>query len=157
MKLFLPTDIEHNILGDVFMAKAKVVVFDLFETLIHDIEFNFISGLLYLYENILLEGTDKAEFLNYAGTYWKDFYDKRNENNSELPFEEELLDFRSKYGFKVNWPIEEIQYNCVLNMNSTELFYDTISTLEKLKSLGIPVYLLSNSIFNLTHKKSPIL
>lgn len=129
------------------MIKAKVIVFDLFDTLIHDIEFNFISGLLYLYENILLEGTDKAEFLNYAGTYWKDFYDKRNENNSELPFEEELLDFKNKYGFKVNWPIEEIQYNCVLNMNSTELFYDTISTLEKLKSLGIPVYLLSNSIF----------
>lgn len=129
------------------MVKAKVIVFDLFDTLLHDTEFNFISGLLYLYENILLEGTDKAEFLNYAGTYWKDIYDKRNENNSELPFEEELLDFKSKYGFKVNWSIEEIQYNCALNMNSTELFYDTISTLENLKSLGIPVYLLSNSIF----------
>ena len=131
------------------MVKTKVIVFDLFDTLIHDIEFDFISGLMYLYENILLESTDKEEFLNYAGTYWKGLYEKRDEDNSELPFEEELLDFKNKYGFKVNWSMEEIQYNCALTMNATELFCETISTLEKLKSSGIPVYLLSNSIFNI--------
>ncbi len=129
------------------MAKAKVIVFDLFETLIHDIKFDFTSGLFYLYENILSKDTDKVEFLDYAATYWKDIYDKRNEYNSELPFEDELLDFKNKYGFKVDYPLEEIQYNCALTMNATELFNDTISTLEKLKSLGIPVYLLSNTIF----------
>lgn len=129
------------------MAKAKVIVFDLFETLIHDIRFDFTSGLLYLYDNVLSDGTDKEEFFNYADTYWKDLYDKRNEDNSELAFEEELLDFQYKYGFKVNWSMEEIQYNCALAMNVTELFSDTVSTLEKLNSLGIPVYLLSNCIF----------
>lgn len=129
------------------MTKAKVIVFDLFETLVHDIIFDFTSGLLYLYEYILLDGTDKEEFLDYANTYWKNLYDKRSEDHSELPFEEELLDFQKKYGFKVNWSIEEIQYHCALAMNSTELFNDTISTLEKLNSLGIPIYLLSNCIF----------
>ncbi|GKX65061.1 HAD family hydrolase [Inconstantimicrobium mannanitabidum] len=129
------------------MPKAKVIIFDLFETLIHDIKFDFTSGLLYLHENVLFEATDKLELLNYADTYWKNLYDKRNEDNSELPFEEELLDFKNKYGFKVDLPTEEIQYNCVLTMNPTELFNETISTLEKLNSLGIPVYLLSNSIF----------
>lgn len=129
------------------MAKAKVIVFDLFETLVHDIIFDFTSGLLYLYEYILIDGTDKEEFLDYANTYWKNLYDKRSEDHSELPFEEELLDFQKKYGFKVNWSIEEIQYHCALAMNSTELFNDTISTLEKLYSLGIPIYLLSNCIF----------
>lgn len=129
------------------MAKAKVIVFDLFETLVHDILFDFTSGLLYLYEYILLEGTDKEEFLYYADTYWKNLYDKRSEEHSELPFEEELLDFQKKYGFKVNWSIEDIQYNCALAMNTTELFNDTVSTLEKLRTLDIPVYLLSNCIF----------
>lgn len=47
----------------------------------------------------------------------------------------------------MNYPLEEIIYNCALEINATELFNDTISTLEQLKSLGIPVYLLSNSIF----------
>lgn len=129
------------------MTKAKVIVFDLFETLVHDITFDFTSGLLYLYEYILLDGIGKEEFLDYANTYWKNLYDLRSVVHSELPFEEELLDFQQKYGFKVNWSIEEIQYHCALAMNSTELFSDTISTLEKLNSLGIPIYLLSNCIF----------
>jgi HAD superfamily hydrolase (TIGR01549 family) len=129
------------------MTKAKIIVFDLFATLIHDISFNFSSGLRYLYENILTEGTDQTEFLNYANTYWKDLYDKRAEDNSEVSFEEELLDFKYKYGFKVDWSLEEIQYHCMKKMNENELFEDTLITLEKLKSLNIPVYLLSNSIF----------
>lgn len=130
------------------MMKAKVIVFDLFATLIRDISFDFSSGLRYLHENILTEGTDQTEFLNYANTYWKDLYDKRAEDNSEVSFEEELLDFKNKYGFKVDWPLEEIQYKCMKKMNETELFMDTHITLEKLKALNIPIYLLSNSIFN---------
>lgn len=124
-----------------------VIVFDLFDTLIHDIKFDFNSGLFYLHENILSKDTDKAEFLEYAATYWKELYDKRNEDNSELAFDDELLDFKNKYGFKKEFPMEEVLVNCALKINSTELFNDTISTLEQLKSLEIPVYLLSNSIF----------
>jgi HAD superfamily hydrolase (TIGR01549 family) len=129
------------------MEKARVLVFDLFDTLLHDIDFDINLGLSYLHENILSQNTDKVEFLDYAATYWKEFYDKRCEGNIELAFEEELLDFKNKYGFKVNYSLEEILYNCALEINTTELFSDTISTLEQLKLLGIPVYLLSNSIF----------
>lgn len=129
------------------MGKVRVIVFDLFETLLHDIKFDFNSGLCYLHDNILSEDTDKVEFLEYAVTYWKELYDKRGEDNLELAFEDELLDFKNKYGFKVNHSLEEILYNCALKINTTELFNDTISTLDQLKLLGIPVYLLSNSIF----------
>lgn len=129
------------------MTKVKVIVFDLFDTLVHGIKFDFTSGLFYLYENVLLEGTDKVEFIEYADSYWKSIYDKNNEKNLELPFEDELIDFKRKYGFKVNCSLEEIQYNCALAMNVSELFNDTVSTLEKLSSLGIPIYLLSNTIF----------
>ncbi|WP_160687744.1 HAD family hydrolase [Clostridium sp. C2-6-12] len=129
------------------MPKARAIVFDLFETLVRDINFDFNSGLLYLHKNILSKETDRVEFLDYANTYWKELYDKRNENNSEVAFEDELLDFKNKYGFKVNYPLEEILFNCALEINTTELFTDTIATLNQLKLLGIPVYLLSNSIF----------
>lgn len=129
------------------MEKVKAIVFDLFETLLHDIKFDIVLGLSYIHENILSEFTDKDEFLEYAATYWKELYDKRNEENSEIAFEDELLDFKRKYGFRVDYPIEEILYNCALEINSTELFHDTISTLEQIKLSGIPIYLLSNSIF----------
>lgn len=129
------------------MPKARAIVFDLFETLLHDIKFDFNSGLFYLHKNILSNETDRVEFLDYAATYWKELYDKRNEDNSEVAFEDELLDFKNKYGFKVNYPLEEIVFNCALEMNTTELFADTILTLNQIKLLGIPVYLLSNSIF----------
>ncbi len=129
------------------MGKARVIVFDLFDTLLHDIDFDINLGLSYLHENILSPNTDKVNFIDYAATYWKELYDKRCEGNLELSFEEELLDFKNKYGFKVNYPLEEILYNCALEINATELFNDTISTLEQLKLLEIPVYLLSNSIF----------
>lgn len=72
------------------MAKARAIVFDLFETLLHDIKFDFDSGLSYLHANILSKDTDKVEFLDYASTYWKELYDKRSEDNSELAFEDEL-------------------------------------------------------------------
>jgi len=36
------------------MTKVRVIVFDLFETLLHDIKFDFDSGLSYLHKNILL-------------------------------------------------------------------------------------------------------
>lgn len=129
------------------MANAKVIVFDLFDTLLNDIKFDFDAGLCYLYENILSADTDKVEFLEYTATYWKERYDKRNENNSEIAFEDELLDFKDKYGFKAEFSKEEILLNCALKMNVAEVFSDTISTLEQLKILGIPVFLLSNSIF----------
>ena len=129
------------------MAEVKVVVFDLFDTLIQDIDFNFPSGLLYLYDNILSKGTDKEEFLDYANSYWKMIYDKRGQDNLEVAFEEELLDFKHKYGFKEDYSLEDIEYRCAIAMNSSKLFEDTIFTLEKLRSLGIPIYLLSNTIF----------
>lgn len=129
------------------MAKAKVIVFDLFDTLIREVDFHFSSGLSYLHENILSEDTDKVDFLNYVDKHWKVLFEKRNEDNSELPFEDELLDFKNKYGFKSELSMEEIQYNCVNIMNTIELFEDTIPALEELKALGIPVYLLSNSAF----------
>lgn len=138
------------------MPKARAIIFDLFETLLHDIEFDFNAGLFYLHENILSKDTDKVEFLDYAATYWKELYDKRSEDNSELAFEDELLDFKNKYGFKVNYPLEEILFNCALQINTTELFNDTISTLELLKLLGIPAYLLSNSIFKKNEMKKII-
>lgn len=47
----------------------------------------------------------------------------------------------------MKYNLEEILFNCALEINTVELFNDTISTLEQLKLLGIPVYLLSNSIF----------
>ena len=103
------------------MTKVKVIGFDLFETLLHDIKFDFNSGLSYLHENILSKDTDKVGLLDYAATYWKELYDKRNEDNSEVAFEDELLDFKNKYGFKVNYPLEEILFNCALEINTTEL------------------------------------
>lgn len=130
------------------MAKAKAIVFDLFDTLLHDIKFDFNSGLFYIHKNILSNKPDRVEFLDYAATYWKERYDKRNEDNSEVAFKEELLDFKNKYGFKVNEPLEEILLNCALEMNTAELFPDTISTLYQLKLLKKPIFLLSNSIFN---------
>lgn len=129
------------------MTKVRVIIFDLFDTLLNDIKFDFDSGLHYLHKNILSKDTDKVEFLEYAATYWKELYDKRSDDNLELAFEDELLDFKNKYGFKVDHLLEEILFNCSLEMNTTELFNDTISTLDQLKLLGIPVYLLSNSIF----------
>lgn len=129
------------------MTKLKVVVFDLFDTLLHDIKFDFNSVLLYLHEEILSKDIDKVEFLNYAATYWKELYDSRDKDNIEVAFDEELLDFKNKYGFREEFPMEEILLNCALKMNSVELFDDTILILEHLNNLGIPIYLLSNAIF----------
>jgi len=68
------------------MAKVRVIVFDLFGTLLHDIKFDFDSILCYLHENVLSKDTDNVEFLEYAATYWKELYDERSENNSEFVF-----------------------------------------------------------------------
>lgn len=129
------------------MDMPKVIVFDLFETLIHDIQFTFSDGMEYLYRHILTKGTDREEFLNYVNVYWKHIYDLRAKDNSEVAFEDELIDLKRKYGFRVNNSILDIQYTCLVKMNQITLFKDTIPTLTSLKRSETPLYLLSNAIF----------
>jgi len=129
------------------MEKPKIIVFDLFETLVHDIKFSFSDGIKYVYQNVLTKGTNKEDFLNHVNGYWKTIYDARANDNSEVAFKDELLDLKHKYGFQTNASLFDIQCICVDKMNQIQLFKDTIPPLTFLQKSGIPFYLLSNAIF----------
>lgn len=130
------------------MNKPKVIVFDLFATLINDRRFNFVDGLVFLHEEVLDHPGSLVEFLAYADTHWKTKYDARDIDHHEISFEEELIDFKEKFGFKVDWSLDEIQFLVLKAMNDLDVFEDTIDVLTTLKQHNIPLFLLSNSIFS---------
>lgn len=129
------------------MNKPKVIVFDLFATLINDRRFNFVDGLIFLHQEVLDHPSSLVEFLAYADTQWKTKYDARDSDHHEISFEEELIDFKAKFGFKVDWSLDEIQFLVLKAMNDLDVFEDTIDVLNNIKRNAIPLFLLSNSIF----------
>lgn len=130
------------------MNKPKAIVFDLFATLINDRRFNFVDGLMYLYEEVLDHPGTLVEFLAYADTYWKTKYDARDFDHHEISFLDELVDFQDKFGFKVDWSMDEIQFRVLQAMNDLDVFDDTVDVLAEIHKKPLPIYLLSNTIFS---------
>lgn len=76
------------------MTYPSVIVFDLFATLINDLRFNFVDGLVYLHTEVLDHPGDLIDFLAYADTHWKTKYDARDKDHHEINFADELIDFK---------------------------------------------------------------
>lgn len=130
------------------MTYPSAIVFDLFATLINDRRFNFVDGLVYLHTEVLDHPGDLIDFLAYADTNWKTKYDARDKDHHEINFTDELIDFKLKFGFRVDLSLDEIQFRVLKAMNDLDVFDDTVEVLEKIKEKRIPIYLLSNAIFN---------
>ncbi len=125
----------------------KVVIFDLYDTVLMDDYFIFENGLKYLHETYFSDKCTFDELTKYAESFLP-LYEKRKTDQVEICLvNDELPLIFEKYGVDLPANIDELEYNVMNKMQKVFLTEDVKETLEELKKENIKMYILSNSIF----------
>lgn len=125
----------------------KAILFDLYDTILKDISFDFNSGIKWLYDTYFARVCTWEELKAYEETFWP-LFAKRKEDNSEVCLiRDEVVKLFEK--FEVNLPedLEELDYTIMNQIQKEALLDEVRETLEELQEQGVPMYILSNSIF----------
>ena len=125
----------------------KVMIFDLYDTVLMNDNFMFENGLKYLYETYFSNKCTFDEFIKYAESFLP-LYEKRKTDHVEICLiNDELPLIFKKYGIDLPKDIDELEYNVMNKMQKVFLTADVKETLEELWKEDIKMYILSNSIF----------
>ena len=126
---------------------TKVVIFDLYDTIVKGVSFDFDKGMEYLYQEFFTNVCTWEELLAYSKTFLP-LYEARKENNIELSFiREELPFYFTKFGLSVPNNLEEIEFQFLTHLKDDIILDEVRETLETLSAQGIELYILSNSVF----------
>ena len=125
----------------------KIIIFDLYDTLLKDISFDFNNGINYLYNVFFEQPCSLKEFRDYAETFLP-LYEKRKVDYSEVCLiRDEIPLFFEKFEVTKPETFEELDYEVMNKMQKVTLLEDVRYTLNELQKQGIEMYILSNSIF----------
>jgi len=126
----------------------KVVMFDLYDTILKDLSFDFDKGLEYLYDLIFHEYCTKDELLAYANSLIPMFHN-RIKTYEELSFiGKELPLLLDKFNVISNISLDELDYQFMLQTQKVTLLDEVKDYLVYLGKNNIKMYILSNTIFS---------
>ncbi len=125
----------------------KAVLFDLYDTVLKNDSFDFSRGVSYVYENYLSDVCTFEEFKAYTETFLP-LYHQRHVDHSEIHFvKDELPLWFSHFGKAVPQNIDDLEYAIMSAMQRGGVPDEVAYVLDELKERGIPMYILSNTIF----------
>lgn len=125
----------------------KIVLFDLYDTVLKDISFHFDAGIDYLYKRFFTKACSLEDMMAYADTFLP-LYEMRKINNTEICLiKDEIPLYFKKFGIEKPDLLEEVEYEVMNAMQKVTLTDDVRDTLNGLQKQGIHMYILSNSIF----------
>lgn len=125
----------------------KVILFDLYDTVLKDISFDFEAGTVWLYNNFFSEVCSLQDLVDYAESFLP-LYKKRKEEFSEICLiQDEIPLFFKKFGVPEPKNYEMIEYAVMEQMQKVTLLDEVRDVLDRLQGQGIIMYILSNSIF----------
>ena len=126
----------------------KVILFDLYDTIVKDVSFSVQQSFQWLYEIYFKEVCTWEAFETHKEVY-SPLYAKRTVDHSEVHFmRDEVIKIFEH--FKVIFPedLDDLEY-CLMNqMQQETVLEDVKETLAALQANGIGMYILSNSIFS---------
>lgn len=126
----------------------KVILFDLYDTVLKDISFSVQQSFRWLYEKYFMEVYSWEEFEAYKEIF-SPMYAKRAEDNSEVHFmRDEVVKIFEHFKVVLPEDLEELEYALMNQMQQETLLEDVRETLIELQGKGIGMYILSNSIFS---------
>ena len=126
---------------------AKIVMFDLYDTLLKGVSFDFNKGVEYIHETFFKDKCSLEEIIEYSKSFLP-LYATRKEKNTELCFNtDELPLYFEKYGVEMPEDIYAIEYEFLEHLKEDILLEEVKDTLEALQQKKVPMYVLSNSIF----------
>ena len=126
---------------------SKIVIFDLYDTLLKGLSFDFDKGVEYLHQQYFQGKCSLEEFIEYSKSFLP-MYEARKETNKELCFiVDELPLYFEHYGVPVPADLESVEYAFLRHLEEHLVLDEVKETLEALQQRNIPMYVLSNSIF----------
>lgn len=131
----------------------KNIVFDLFDTILDKVSFDYFKGLKYLYQKYFCDVTKYEEFEKIALDFRYKYMMDRKETNKEIPFIKQLIWFEKHYPtIKLN-DKNEIEWEFFKECREEKKAPNVELFLEYLTKWGFNIYILSNSIFSNTTLK----
>ena len=125
----------------------KVILFDLYDTVLKDAFFSFKQGIQWLYENFFNKVCTWEVFESFVETFTP-IYAKRKEDNSEVHLmQDEIVKIFEHFNVSLPKDTVELEYNLMNQMQQETLLEDVRETLSKLQKRNLGMYILSNSIF----------
>lgn len=124
----------------------KIIIFDLFDTLLNKVWFDYDKGLAYL-ANTYLDGK-REELKLYAKEYRERFMLERNETQIETSFSSQLEFYESKFSKAFSKAHEEIEWEFFSVCREETLAVGAKELLDYLCERGYTLAVLSNSIFS---------
>lgn len=124
----------------------KIILFDLFDTLLDKVWFDYDKGLTYLADTYF-DGK-REELKQYASEYRECFMSDRNLTQREQSFFDQLAFYEKKFGKKLTKPKEDIEWEVFSVCRKECLAFGAKSLLEYLHERGYKLAVLSNSIFS---------
>lgn len=124
----------------------KIVIFDLFDTLLTKVWFDYDKGLAYLGDTYLDSKREELKF--YAKEYRERFMLKRNETQIETSFIKQLEFYERKFEKALSKPYDEIEWEFFSVCREETVAVGAKDLLNYLCERGYTLAVLSNSIFS---------
>lgn len=125
----------------------KVVIFDLYNTVLKDGFFSFDHAMEELYHAYFEEKCTLEEFTEYEKSFFPAFLERREKNIETCLIEDEVPFMFEKFGVEVPCSWVELDYQIMNWMQKGGLLDAVQETLEELRKMGIDMYILSNTVF----------
>ena len=126
----------------------KVLIFDLFDTILHYSSFDFNLLLQKLHTQYIDPKNSFEDLQNYAKKYREQYMADRSTTHKEVSFIHQLEFYQKELGFNDNYNLYDLELDLMLSCRKEIIRQDTIPTLEYFKKWGYKLYIMSNSIFS---------
>ncbi len=125
----------------------KAILFDLYDTILKDISFDFKAGIKWLYDTYFAQACTWEELKAYEETFWPLFAKRREDNSEVCLIRDEVVKLFEEFAVALPEDLEELEYALMNQVQKETLLDEVHDTLEQLQKQSIPMYILSNSIF----------
>lgn len=124
-----------------------VVIFDLFGTLIEELENDWKKSILFMKKEILLD-EDDDKIVEVTDTFRKIYMSDRSITHREAKMSDQIKLFQDHIGFKKEFDYIELEYQLFIEGRKTKLFDGVIEVLEFFKERNYLMYVMSNTIYS---------
>ena len=125
----------------------KVVIFDLYSTVLKDGFFSFQHAMEELYHAYFEEKCTLEEFTEYERSFFPAFLERREQNIETHLMEDEIIYIFEHFGVQPLKSWDEVEYEIMNWMQKGGLLDSVQEALEELQKKDIDMYILSNTVF----------
>lgn len=125
----------------------RIYLFDLFDTVLHDVALDFTAGLKLMWERHFREACTLEELTSCGDEFLAAMREVQGENREFRFDEDEIPMYCKKFGIEPFAMDDDEEFAFADAACEVELKPVTKQTLDELQARGCPMYILSNSIF----------